>query len=45
VLARLVGAEQLVYGSDRPILDPLPTGREALLAENGARLVNQPAPV
>jgi predicted TIM-barrel fold metal-dependent hydrolase len=44
-MARRVGAEQLVYGSDRPILDPLPTGREALLAENAARLVKQPAPV
>lgn len=45
VLARLIGAGQLVYGSDRPILDPLPTGREAALAENAARLVKQPAPV
>ncbi len=44
-MARRVGAGQLVYGSDRPILDPLPTGREALLAENAGRLVNQPAPV
>lgn len=43
VMARMVGAEQLVYGSDRPILDPLPNGRERLLRENAARIVSQPA--
>jgi predicted TIM-barrel fold metal-dependent hydrolase len=40
-MARRVGGEQLVYGSDRPVLEPTPTGREALLAENGARLLER----
>ncbi len=40
-MARRVGAEQLVYGSDRPVVEPTPTGREALLAENGARLLQR----
>jgi hypothetical protein len=40
-IARRVGAEQLVYGSDRPVVDPIPTGREALLQANGARLVTR----
>lgn len=39
VMARRVGGEQLVYGSDRPVVEPLPTGREAVLAANGATLV------
>lgn len=38
-MARRVGAEQLVYGSDRPVVEPIPTGREALLQRNGARLL------
>jgi predicted TIM-barrel fold metal-dependent hydrolase len=40
-MARRVGAEQLVYGSDRPIVEPTPTGREVLLAENGAQLLER----
>jgi predicted TIM-barrel fold metal-dependent hydrolase len=40
-IARRVGAEQLGYGSDRPVVDPIPTGREALLQANGARLVTR----
>jgi 6-methylsalicylate decarboxylase len=40
-MARRVGAEQLVYGSDRPVLEPLATGREATLQANGARLVSR----
>jgi predicted TIM-barrel fold metal-dependent hydrolase len=40
-IARRVGAEQLVYGSDRPVVDPIPTGREALLQANGARFVTR----
>ncbi len=40
-MARRVGGEQLVYGSDRPVVEPLPTGREALLAENGAQLLER----
>jgi hypothetical protein len=38
-MARRVGPEQLVYGSDRPVVEPTPTGREALLAANGAALL------
>ena len=40
-MARRVGAGQLVYGSDRPVVDPMATGREAMLAENGARLIER----
>jgi predicted TIM-barrel fold metal-dependent hydrolase len=38
-MARRVGSEQLVYGSDRPVIEPVVTGREVLLAANAARLV------
>jgi predicted TIM-barrel fold metal-dependent hydrolase len=38
-MARRVGSEQLVYGSDRPVLEPMPTGREVPLRANGGRLV------
>jgi len=38
-MSRQVGPDQLVYGSDRPVLEPVPTGREAFLRANGARLV------
>ena len=37
-MARRVGADQLVYGSDRPVIEPVRTGRERLLAANGAQL-------
>jgi predicted TIM-barrel fold metal-dependent hydrolase len=40
-MARRVGGDQLVYGSDRPVVEPTPTGREALLRANGARLIEQ----
>jgi 6-methylsalicylate decarboxylase len=40
-MARRVRAEQLVYGSDRPVLEPLRTGREAALQANGARLLSR----
>ncbi len=45
-MARRVGAEQLLYGSDRPVVEPTATGREALLAANGAALLERawPAP-
>lgn len=33
-MARRVGTKQLLYGSDRPVVEPLPAGREALLREN-----------
>jgi predicted TIM-barrel fold metal-dependent hydrolase len=49
-IAAVVGAAQLVYGSDRPVVDPLlanrdqawpdPRLRRALLAANPARLLN-----
>jgi 6-methylsalicylate decarboxylase len=39
-LARRVGAEQLVYGSDRPVVEPIATGREHLLQANGASLLS-----
>ncbi|MGO9902157.1 MAG: amidohydrolase family protein [Solirubrobacteraceae bacterium] len=38
-MALQVGGEQLVYGSDRPVAEPVWTGREALLQANGARLL------
>jgi 6-methylsalicylate decarboxylase len=38
-IARRVGPEQLVYGSDRPVLEPLPTGRELALQESAAALL------
>jgi len=38
-LARRVGPDQLVYGSDRPVVEPTPTGREALLQANAARFL------
>jgi hypothetical protein len=37
-MARRVGDEQLLYGSDRPVIEPVASGREALLSENAARL-------
>jgi predicted TIM-barrel fold metal-dependent hydrolase len=38
-MARRVGASQLVYGSDRPVLEPIPSGREAILQAAAARLL------
>jgi 6-methylsalicylate decarboxylase len=38
-MARWVGPGQLVYGSDRPVLEPLVTGREHELTGNAAQLV------
>lgn len=45
VMAAAVGATQLVYGSDRPVVDPHPAWpdpdlRQALLAANPARLLS-----
>jgi len=37
--ARRVGEAQLLYGSDRPVVDPLPTGRDRLLQQNAANLL------
>jgi hypothetical protein len=38
-MAHRVGAAQLVYGSDRPVVEPADTGRDRALQENGARLL------
>ncbi len=38
-LARRVGPAQLVYGSDRPLVEPIPTGRDTLLAAGGAAVL------
>jgi 6-methylsalicylate decarboxylase len=37
--ARLTGVSQLVYGSDRPVIDRRPTGRDRLLQANSADLI------
>jgi hypothetical protein len=38
-IARWVGPDQLVYGSDRPVLEPIRTGRERELMERAGRLI------
>jgi hypothetical protein len=38
-MADRVGADQLLYGSDRPVIKPAATPRDAFLQANGARLV------
>jgi hypothetical protein len=38
-MARRVGTSQLVYGSDRPVLEPIPSGREAILQAGAASLL------
>jgi 6-methylsalicylate decarboxylase len=40
--ARIVGAEQVLYGSDRPVLEPLPGARDALMWSNSGRLFDAP---
>jgi len=37
--ARRVGEAQIVYGSDRPVIDPQPTGHDRQLQANAARLL------
>ncbi len=37
--AGVTGLQQLVYGSDRPVIDPLPTGRDRLLQANATNLL------
>ena len=39
-MAREVGPLQLLHGSDRPVAEPVPTGREAELRENGSWLAS-----
>lgn len=38
-MAQLVGIDQLVYGSDRPVIEPLATPRDMTLRANGARFL------
>jgi 6-methylsalicylate decarboxylase len=38
-MARLVGPRQLLYGSDRPVIEPVRTGREVELMSNAAELL------
>ncbi|MFL5830884.1 MAG: amidohydrolase family protein [Solirubrobacteraceae bacterium] len=38
-VARVVGSQQLVYGSDRPVVEPTLTGREAILKTNATRIL------
>jgi hypothetical protein len=38
-MARWVGHAQLVYGSDRPVIEPVPTGREVELMNNSGALL------
>jgi predicted TIM-barrel fold metal-dependent hydrolase len=42
-LARRIGAAQLVYGSDRPVVEPLASGREALLQVRAGELLGRPS--
>lgn len=39
MMAKRVGAEQLVYGSDRPVAEPTRNGREAILQANAAHFL------
>ena len=39
-VAGLVGADQLVYGSDRPVVEPLPTRWDTVLQKNAAGLLS-----
>jgi predicted TIM-barrel fold metal-dependent hydrolase len=41
MMARRVGGSQLLYGSDRPVVEPVLSGREALLQANSASLLAQ----
>ena len=38
-MARWLGPDRLVYGSDRPVIDPVPTGREIELMANATAVV------
>jgi hypothetical protein len=42
-MARRVGTRQLLYGSDRPVIEPFASGAEELLRENAGRLVERTA--
>lgn len=38
-MVELVGVDQLLYGSDRPVVEPAPTGWESILQANAARVL------
>ena len=38
-MARWLGPDRLVYGSDRPVIDPVPTGREIELMTNATAVI------
>ena len=38
-IARLVGAKQLVYGSDRPVVEPIRTVEDRRMQRNGGALI------
>jgi hypothetical protein len=38
-VARRVGAEQLVFGSDRPVIEPVATGRDRMLQAQGVAVL------
>jgi 6-methylsalicylate decarboxylase len=40
VMARLLGPDRLVHGSDRPVLEPIVTGRERQLMANAAGVLS-----
>jgi 6-methylsalicylate decarboxylase len=40
-ISGLVGPEQLVYGSDRPVVEPRPTGLEPVTMLNGTRVLQR----
>lgn len=42
-MVQLVGPDQLVYGSDRPVVEPVPTDRDAMLRANAARFLGRTA--
>lgn len=42
-MARLVGERQLVFGSDRPVVEPIATERDPELQANGAHLIARSA--
>ncbi len=39
LFSRRIGESQLLYGSDRPVVEPEPCGREAILQENATALL------
>ena len=45
MMARRVGESQLIYGSDRPVIEPQPTGQDRLLQLNAGDLLGVVEPV